>query len=185
MLQGTTQAVIFAGTPGADVAYGSSTNDNLSGAAANDELFGYAGNDTLNGGIGNDSLRGAYGNDTFVFDSTIAGGLNVDQVFGFVDGADRLLLDSSVFTTVNALGTTLTAAELLSAAGATAATTAAQRLIHNVTLESCSLMPMAVAPPPPRWPSPPWPPVGPSRRDRSPCRALAPARCSPAPSTSI
>ncbi len=133
MLQGTTQAVIFAGTPGADVAYGSSTNDNLSGAAANDELFGYAGNDTLNGGIGNDSLRGADGNDTFVFDSTIAGGLNVDQVFGFVDGADRLLLDRSVFTTVNALGTTLTAAELLSAAGATAATTAAQRLIHNVT----------------------------------------------------
>ncbi|MEB3265959.1 MAG: peroxidase family protein, partial [Cyanobacteriota bacterium] len=133
LLQGTTQPVIFAGTPGADVAYGSSANDNLSGAAGNDELFGYAGNDTLNGGLGNDSLRGSDGNDTFVFDAAIAGGLNVDQVFGFVDGADRLVLDRSVFTTVNALGTTLTAAELLSAAGATSASTAAQRLIHNLT----------------------------------------------------
>ena len=133
LMRGTTAPVVFAGTPGADVAYGSSANDNLSGSDGNDDLYGYAGNDTLNGGLGVDTLRGGDGSDTFTFNTAIAGGTNVDLVFDFTNATDRLLLDRAVFDGVSSLGTALTAAELLSAAGATAATTAAQRIIHNTT----------------------------------------------------
>jgi len=93
------------------------------------QLAGSASNNTLNGGLGNDTLTGGLGNDTFVFNSPLAG--NIDGITDFATG-DVLQLNRSVFGGLSG-GTTLTAPEFLAAAGATAATTAQQRIIYDIS----------------------------------------------------
>ena len=102
---------------------------------------GYLGNDTLDGGDGLDSLTGGGGADTlsgglsadqFIFDAEIVAGV-VDTVTDFtVAQADRIVLDRSAFTRLNA-GTALNGVEFRSGAGITTANTAAQRIIYDTT----------------------------------------------------
>ncbi len=84
--------VVYAGTPGDDLASGGSLNDTLSGAAGKDTLSGLGGDDILDGGDSNDILNGGDGADDLI------GGLGGDTLFGDAgadelsggDGADKL-----------------------------------------------------------------------------------------------
>jgi Ca2+-binding RTX toxin-like protein len=69
----------------------------LRGLGGNDVLFGLDGDDVLIGGGGVDQLNGGAGADTHVFGDAL-GPTNIDLVFGFVSGADRIQLDNAVFT---------------------------------------------------------------------------------------
>lgn len=109
---------------------GNALNNVLTGNSAANVLSGLDGSDTLNGGGGNDSLSGGAGNDLFVFNTAPAAD-NIDTISDFATG-DQLQLDRTVFTALSP-GATLTAAEFLSGAGSTAATTAQQRLVFNTT----------------------------------------------------
>lgn len=72
-------------------------NDSATGAAGDDTLNGRDGNDILNGGLGSDELDGQVGKDTFRFDSAL-GPSNVDRVFNFTAGDDKIELDDAIFT---------------------------------------------------------------------------------------
>jgi len=69
----------------------------LLGLGGNDVLFGLGGDDVLDGGAGSDQLTGGAGADSHVFADALGPG-NVDLVFGFVSGTDRIQLDDAVFT---------------------------------------------------------------------------------------
>ncbi|HWA12671.1 MAG TPA: calcium-binding protein [Burkholderiales bacterium] len=77
-------------------------DDNLiTGNAAANVLNGGAGNDVLNGKGGNDTLTGGLGDDVFRFDAPLAAN-NVDRITDFDATADRLQLDSAIFTALSA-----------------------------------------------------------------------------------
>jgi Ca2+-binding RTX toxin-like protein len=90
-------------TAGSEVETMATTNDagtaaiSLRGNELGQTLFGNAGSNILAGGFGNDTLVGYGGNDLFLFDST-PGNSNIDQIFDFTVGQDRIGLDHSVFT---------------------------------------------------------------------------------------
>src|SRR5690606_12706020 len=65
-------------------------DDTVSGDAGNDLLYGHEGNDTLNGGDGDDTLDGGAGDDT------LTGGRGADQIDVGVDGADTVVINSSI-----------------------------------------------------------------------------------------
>ncbi len=68
----------------------------LSGNSANNQLFGNAGGNVLDGKGGKDVLHGREGADTFAF-TTAPGANNVDFIFDFEVGADRIALDDAIF----------------------------------------------------------------------------------------
>ncbi len=72
---------------------GTAGADTLTGSSADDYLYGLRGNDTLTGGAGED---------VFVFNTAPATGSNVDVVTDFDPKADKILLDSSIFTSLAA-----------------------------------------------------------------------------------
>lgn len=74
----------------------------LDGGAGADALNGADGVDTLIGGMGMDTLFGGAGADIFVFDSPV-GVADIDTVLDFVQGSDKLQLDSGVFTSLSQL----------------------------------------------------------------------------------
>jgi serralysin len=88
------------------------------------------GSNRVNGGAGSDTLYGLGGGDLFDF-STVLGADNVDTIGDFNSVDDLIFLDRRIFTGM----TTgyLDASAFLSGAGATTATTAAQRIIYNST----------------------------------------------------
>jgi serralysin len=88
------------------------------------------GNNRIDGGAGADTLYGLGGYDAFDF-STALGASNVDSIADFSSADDVIYLDRRIFSGM----TTgyLNASAFLSGAGATAATTAAQRIIYNST----------------------------------------------------
>ena len=107
----------------------------LDGGAGIDVLTGGNGNDTLIGGMGADSLTGGAGADTFVFDSPV-NILNNDTIADFVQGTDKIQLDSGVFTSLTAptlVGGSAPLNEFLSGAGVTAAVDANDYIIFNTT----------------------------------------------------
>ncbi len=108
--------------------------DKLVGSTGSQLLYGRGGNDTLNGGAGNDTLDGGSGSDQYVFNSTPGSG-NLDTLLSFVSGADKVVLENGVFTGVGATTGAFAAADVrfYSAAGATAAHDADDRLIYNTT----------------------------------------------------
>jgi Ca2+-binding RTX toxin-like protein len=88
------------GTEGADMLRGSSFADSLQGMGGDDSLYGSGGADTLEGGAGRDVLDGGSGSDVFVFGAGAFDG--VDTVYGFAQAQDRISLDHTVFTGLEA-----------------------------------------------------------------------------------
>lgn len=93
-------------------------------------ITGNDGNNSISGGAGNDTLTGGAGADSFVFDS-MPSPLNVDLVADFTQGEDRIVLDNDIFVTLGLTDAALTDDKFRSAAGATSALTAEQRIILN------------------------------------------------------
>jgi Ca2+-binding RTX toxin-like protein len=87
---------VLNGLDGIDKLYGENGADRLDGGAGNDELYGYFGADWLDGGAGNDTLEGGGGADTYAMTTPLLA--NVDRIWDFVHGTDRIALDDAIFT---------------------------------------------------------------------------------------
>ena len=122
------------GTNSVDSLTGTAESDLLIGNGANDTLTGNSGNDLLVGGLGLDTLTGGSGNDKFVF-NTALGSANIDTVTDFVSGADKILLENSVFTGFAGLsaGQALPSSNFVSGASPVATTTSATVLYNTST----------------------------------------------------
>jgi Ca2+-binding RTX toxin-like protein len=122
------------GNSAANALSGNGAPNQLKGLGGADTLVGAAGADTLAGGTGSDSLTGEGAADAFLFDAALNGNTNVDTLVDFDRGSDRIHLDDDIFLAWSAATASAPAAgEILVAAGATAATAAAHRLIYNPT----------------------------------------------------
>ncbi|WP_315986524.1 M10 family metallopeptidase C-terminal domain-containing protein [Microvirga sp. Mcv34] len=86
----------------ADTLQGNAAANLLKGNDGIDTLFGDVGNDTLYGGAGDDKLYGGAGRDSFVFDSKVGKGANVDRIYDFNPTYDSILLDNKIFTKLGA-----------------------------------------------------------------------------------
>lgn len=75
---------------------GSSDVDGAGNSAAN-RITGNAGDNRLDGRGGCDVLKGGAGHDQFVFSSRLSAGTNIDRIADFATGADKIVLDSTVF----------------------------------------------------------------------------------------
>ena len=84
---------------------GNGLDNILTGNTGANRLDGRAGDDTLAGGFGNDALVGGDGNDTFVFDTALNPGSNVDRIVDFSVADDTIHLDNAVFTALTTPGT--------------------------------------------------------------------------------
>jgi Ca2+-binding RTX toxin-like protein len=129
-LTGNTGANTLSGLDGNDTIRAGRGNDSLMGDAGNDSLMGEGGNDTMTGGLGNDTLVSGSGIDFMTFASANEG---ADTMTDFSTVNDTILVSASGFGGGLTAGGAIVAAEFLSGAGATAATTAAQRFIYNRT----------------------------------------------------
>jgi len=106
-----------------------SGNDRLLGGVSADLLNGGAGNDTLTGGLGNDTLTGGGNADQFIFNNPNEG---IDSIDFVSAQNDQIAVSRTGFGGGLAVGA-LAAAQFISGAGITAATTATQRFIYNTT----------------------------------------------------
>jgi Ca2+-binding RTX toxin-like protein len=113
---------------------GNETSSLLSGLGGNDILVGYTAADTLLGGDGNDrldadlgadQLTGGGGTDVFVFDTAL-GITNIDTITDFVHGTDLIVLDQSIFVSLEGIST-LSAAAFSNGP----ATTADQHILYD------------------------------------------------------
>lgn len=84
--------------------YGGSGEDVLIGNEGRDTLNGGADNDRLNGGAGYDILTGGTESDTFVFDTPIGAGDNIDRITDFTSGSDTIEINQEFYFTGLALG---------------------------------------------------------------------------------
>ena len=98
----------------------------LTGNELANTLYGNDGANVLDGGAGSDFLDGKGGADTFAFTTALGAG-NVDRIFGFVTGVDRIALDDAIFTQLGAPG----ALDANAFAIGTAATDADDRIVYN------------------------------------------------------
>lgn len=128
------------GSDFADRLTGNAGDNVLIGGLGKDVLIGNGGNDTLIGGGGQDVLSGGLGSDFFVFDAPLRGSApsspsTFDSIKDFSHAeADSIVLQKAIFAALaGASGTVLTADEFYSAAGATKAHDASDRIIYNST----------------------------------------------------
>ena len=139
------------GSAAANVLDGFVGNDSIDGGAGNDTVLGGDGNDTLAGGDGNDSVLGGAGDDWFKADAGVdtltggagldtyhfdpaASGANADMITDFATGSDELVFDTTLFSTVGAIGNMFADDErFYAAAGATSGHDATDRVIYNTT----------------------------------------------------
>jgi Ca2+-binding RTX toxin-like protein len=84
------------GNTAANILNGGLGHDVLEGGWGNDTLIGGDGNDLLIGGQGRDLLIGGDGSDQFRLNSGL-GGLNIDTLYDFTTGLDRIELDNAIF----------------------------------------------------------------------------------------
>ncbi len=132
-LQLTGDAVIGTGNAAPNILTGNAVANKLNGLGGGDRLLGLDGNDTLNGGFGKDQLTGGTGADAFVFGTRFAA-LNVDLIKDFSSGQDEIHLDDDVFKAFSAASSPdLAPGQFLSAAGASQALDADDRIIYNTT----------------------------------------------------
>ena len=103
-----------------DVLVGNDENNSLLGFEGVDHLSGGAGNDNLRGGTGSDILTGGDGNDKFVFDTAFNGPEGTDTIVDFTISKDRIILHSSVFSTLLEAGVLAEANFFASATGSAA-----------------------------------------------------------------
>jgi serralysin len=114
-----------------NVLIGNAADNVLRGGAGADTLAGGDGDDELRGGRGNDLLNGGDGADRFVFDAPLNALHNLDRIGDFVAEIDRFLLDRRVF---GGLAPGALAAEAFaSGEGMTAAATASQRIVYDLS----------------------------------------------------
>jgi Ca2+-binding RTX toxin-like protein len=106
---------------------GGGGSNTLVGGAGNDSITGGPGHDLLDGGTGHNTLTGGPGADRFVFDTTVAPG-NLDRITDFKHGQDKLVLSKGIFGNL-----TIDANTFFAGPGATAAHTAAERIIYDKT----------------------------------------------------
>jgi VCBS repeat-containing protein len=106
--------------------FSATTALSLTGNEFANTIYGNDGANILDGKDGNDLLIGQGGADTFAF-TTALGANNVDVVFGFVHGTDRIALDDAVFTFIGGLGPLNANAFVVGAAAADAS----DRIIYN------------------------------------------------------
>lgn len=118
----------LAGTDRNDWIKGRSGNDVLSGLAGEDHIYGGRGDDRLSGGPDADILKGGPGKDIFTFDTPPVPD-HADIIRDFVAADDVIQLVQSSFSTLD-LGP-LSDNAFYSAADATTAQTADQRIIFN------------------------------------------------------
>lgn len=94
----------------------------------------------LRGGLGNDVLTGGLGNDNFVFNTAFAN--NIDTIIDFgkvaTTDTDKLMFSKTIFTslvstTPTVTGVALTAADFLTGANITSASSTGQHLLYNST----------------------------------------------------
>jgi Ca2+-binding RTX toxin-like protein len=123
--------VTLGGSLGLSVRGNAGANIIIGNAGANN-MSGEGGNDTLNGGLGSDILSGGDGLDVFVFNTALSPA-NIDLISDFDPDDDTIHLENAIFTAFAgiAAGTTLSSAAFRAAAGATAASTAAHRIIYD------------------------------------------------------
>jgi Ca2+-binding RTX toxin-like protein len=79
---------------------GNGNHNQITGNNGNNNLSGSAGNDTLNGRGGNDILTGGSGIDQFLFDTPLPAS-GIDTINDFMVGNDKIVLDKTVFSTLN------------------------------------------------------------------------------------
>ena len=103
LLKGTKKADWIEGRGGDDLLRGKGGGDTLVGGSGDDAIFGGRGSDTLNGRGGADELTGGRGADTFVFDRA-PGPDNVDTIFDFTPGTDKIELRSAIFAAGGPIG---------------------------------------------------------------------------------
>jgi serralysin len=122
--------LVLTGTAAID-GTGNAAGNVLTGNNGANALDGGGGDDELRGGAGNDQLTGGDGADSFVFNKRPSTTSNLDRITDFVEAIDRFMLDSTVFAGL-APGA-LAADAFASGAGMTAAATASQRIIYDLT----------------------------------------------------
>ena len=76
----------------------------LTGNASGNVVRGNNGNNVINGGDGNDELTGRGGEDSFLFDTALERGVNIDVVTDFDVADDTILLDDDIFSSGLGLG---------------------------------------------------------------------------------
>lgn len=121
---------LLVGNAGANSLNGGEGDDRLVGGAGGDTLVGGAGADRFNGQDGDDRLFGGAGADLYFFADAFGAG-NVDTIFDFVAVDDAIYLSRNIFTALTP--GTLAAAAFRSAAGATGAADASDRIAYNTT----------------------------------------------------
>ncbi|AZB72712.1 VCBS domain-containing protein [Synechococcus elongatus] len=99
LIVGSSPALIFEFTPGADSLIGGSGNDTLAGSGGNDTISGNGGDDFIIGGVGSDELTGGDGADRFVFaagsSQAVAGKFDTITDFDRTEG-DKIILNGIV-----------------------------------------------------------------------------------------
>jgi Ca2+-binding RTX toxin-like protein len=131
VLTGNALGNLITGGAGQDSIGGGDGMDRLQGGAGNDVLTGGAGQDILAGGAGNDQLQGNAGRDAFLFDTVLNATSNLDRLIGFAPVDDTIQLENAIFTGLGLVTGGLAAAAFRSAAGATSAGDATDRIIYD------------------------------------------------------
>jgi hypothetical protein len=106
---------------------GGSGSNTLVGGGVNDRIVGGPGHDLLDGGAGRNTITGGPGVDRFVFDTAVGPG-NLDRITDFKHSQDKLVLSKTIFGNL-----TVDANTFFAGPGATAAHTAAERIIYDKT----------------------------------------------------
>ena len=96
-------------------------------------IDGGTGEDSIAGGAGNDALTGGTGSDTFVFDTALNAGTNVDTLSDFVSGSDVLQLNLGIFTALESTDGVLDSGQLRRRVPVRWRAIASQRIILDTT----------------------------------------------------